>query len=812
VDDASIDAVTVSIVDTATGLSVGGGILSKQASYWSAAISLTATGLFELRAEARRGGIVKWRGAVQQDLTGATMISIPVVAATDASISIYSGVGFVDTAGQLRVWGKNYYGYLGTGNGIDVWSPVAIGSTVYSKASFGEAHSLLLAADGSIWAMGSGTAGELGNGGTSDKLVPTKIGTDTWIDIAAGTYFSVAVRSDGTLWAWGSASGYKLGNGTTSPQQNSPIQIGTSVSLRSGEKFSRVAAGASHAFALTNQGRLYTWGTGYYGEFGTGSSGTVSTPTLVGTDSDWESVSCGDNDTLARKANGKLYGTGYNYSGELGLGNSASRYSFTLLLSGSAVKAYSVGLSHSLFVKYDGSLWACGNNSFGQVGDGNIQTKVTSPVRIGSDSDWIAVEAGYRTSLALRGSNLPYTWGLNSYGQLGRGTTSYITSPTKIAGSVSSVAHDGKSLFCVKTDGTLWVAGSNVYGQLGLGDTSFRLSLTLAGESARGGLTWTKIRTGNFSGNLFALRSDGVLYGTGYNLDGELGLGTSVNATSLARIGATDTWLDVAAGYDHALGIKSDGSLWAWGKNGYSQLGNGSTSTSTSPIQITVAGVTSWAAVAAGNYCSFARSSDGKIYAWGYCVSNRLGNNVSSGNQTTPVQINSGATWTPSKIFSGGMNGSAIAADNTLYAWGSNAFGAFGTGNSTNLAVPANLLSGGTVLAASFFSGSSSSHSLVAKSDGTLWSTGYNDYGQGGRSSTASSTNVFGQVGSSTAWRAVVAAGFSSEYPDNSPNAGYVSLALDSSGDLYAFGSNSEFQLTSAAPSSGATPQLVTYS
>ena len=95
----------------------------------------------------------------------------------------------------------------------------------------------------------------------------------------------------------------------------------------------------------------------------------------------------------------------------------------------------------------------------------------------------------------------------------------------------------------------LFVTGFNDYGNLGLGDTTSRLSLTSVGTD-----TWSAIAGGRY--HSLALNSDGRLFATGSNDYGQLGLGNTNSRLSFTSVG-TDTWSIIACGTSHSLGIKT---------------------------------------------------------------------------------------------------------------------------------------------------------------------------------------------------------------------------------------------------------------
>src|SRR5207237_805117 len=103
----------------------------------------------------------------------------------------------------------------------------------------------------------------------------------------------------------------------------------------------------------------------------------------------------------------------------------------------SSVIASAAGSVHSLALKNDGTVWSWGGNTNGQVGDGTTNQR-TSPVQVTTLSSVIAIAAGADHSLALKSDGTIWTWGKNSSGQIGDGTTTNRPSPTQVT-SVSTL-------------------------------------------------------------------------------------------------------------------------------------------------------------------------------------------------------------------------------------------------------------------------------------------------------------------------------------------------------------------------------------
>jgi hypothetical protein len=122
----------------------------------------------------------------------------------------------------------------------------------------------------------------------------------------------------------------------------------------------------------------------------------------------------------------------------------------------------------------------------------------------------------------------------------------------------------------MKRDGSVWTWGFNIEGQLGDGTTvsknvPTRITLT---DIAKWPITM-------FSGHNFVLKNDGTLWSWGYNYYGQLGDGTTVDKYVPAKMGTEIDWRDVASGGYHSMAIKNNGSLWSWGNDLFGQLGQG---------------------------------------------------------------------------------------------------------------------------------------------------------------------------------------------------------------------------------------------
>jgi alpha-tubulin suppressor-like RCC1 family protein len=142
-----------------------------------------------------------------------------------------------------------------------------------------------------------------------------QVGTDThWQQVAAGAYHTAAVKNDGTVWAWGAGNYGQLGNGT-GDSSNVPVQVG------SGTNWKQVVAGGRHTVAGQNDGTLWAWGSNGYGQVGDGTIVNKYIPVQVGSDTDWQQFAAGRGHTLAvKRSDSSLWAWGDNSQGQLGDG------------------------------------------------------------------------------------------------------------------------------------------------------------------------------------------------------------------------------------------------------------------------------------------------------------------------------------------------------------------------------------------------------------------------------------------------------------------------------------------------------------
>lgn len=556
----------------------------------------------------------------------------------DCASSSNSTIVALKTNGTLWSWGTAANGTLGNGTTTpNISSPVQVGTlTNWASVSAGSGFVTAVKTDGTLWAWGLGTSGQLGDGTAVSKSSPIQVGTLTnWASVSAGSNFSMAVKTNGTLWAFGGNANGQLGDSTSGIDRSSPVQIGA---LTTWSK--SIASYFPSGYALKTDGTLWSWGTGSFFQLGDGTLLSRSSPVQIGSFggvTTFKLMAGWSQAAVYLLADNTLYGWGGGRPQlNIGLNGIAPRYTT------SNVAEASFGVSHSCFIKSNGTMWGNGLNTSGQLGQNSTSTPLYKvPVQIGALTTWATVSAGTNLSMAVKTDGTLWGWGASINGGLGNGTTTpNISSPVQI-GTLTNwakVSVGSSYVLSIKTNGTLWAWGLNTSGQLGDGTTVDKSSPVQIGTLT----TWAKVSAGtSFS---MAVKTDGTLWAWGLGTSGQLGDGTNVSKSSPVQVGTLTNWLQCSSGQNFALAVKTDGTLWSWGNGGSGQLGDGTTVTKSSPVQIGT--LSNWSqCLASTQSTGYALNTDGNVYAWGSGTNSQLAN----GDQTiasvsSPVLVGSGYT------------------------------------------------------------------------------------------------------------------------------------------------------------------------
>ena len=307
----------------------------------------------------------------------------------------------------------------------------------------GTHFSMALLEDGSVWSWGGNLLGELGVGDSNNRVVPTQIERlDGPKQIVAAVRqlgaATAALYDDGTVYAWG---GILL-----QPPPPNPARIFTRpLELPRIENVERIAISSTTIFAQTTEGRVWRW--------------------------EWKGD---ETDPPTRLSISDVV----YISGPLALTSTGAVHDITrnpppkLFESEGIVKvAGSDQNPHFLALYFDGRVRAWGSNSSGQLGIGPVPLAVTEPRLIPDLFNIVEIVAAHEYSVALDSDGRVWTWGSNTYGQLGNGNKASESSPYLVEGlsDIISISAGWEHTMAMNSVGEMFGWGNNKYGQLASG-------------------------------------------------------------------------------------------------------------------------------------------------------------------------------------------------------------------------------------------------------------------------------------------------------------------------------------------------------
>ncbi|XP_062095114.1 ultraviolet-B receptor UVR8 isoform X1 [Humulus lupulus] len=416
--------------------------------------------------------------AAPSEVTGSIRRVLLISAGASHSVALLSG-------DVVCSWGRGEDGQLGHGDAEDRLTPThlsALDGLEISSVTCGADHTTAYSERHmEVYSWGWGDFGRLGHGNSSDLFTPQPIKALHGMritQIACGDSHCLAVTMEGEVQSWGRNQNGQLGLGTTEdslvPQK---IQAFKGISIK------MVAAGAEHTAAITEDGSLYGWGWGRYGNLGLGDRNDRLVPEKVSTVDDEKMimVACGWRHTISVSSSGCLYTYGWSKYGQLGHGDFEDHLAPRKLeaLSGSVVSQISGGWRHTMALTSDGKLYGWGWNKFGQVGAGDIEDHC-SPVQVKfpHEQKVVKISCGWRHTLAVTERQNVFSWGRGTNGQLGHGESVDRNTP-KMVEALSVDGYSGQQIESSKVDpssGKIWVSPSERYAvvpdEKGQGQTS----------------------------------------------------------------------------------------------------------------------------------------------------------------------------------------------------------------------------------------------------------------------------------------------------------------------------------------------------
>ncbi|SHL08072.1 T9SS type A sorting domain-containing protein [Chryseobacterium polytrichastri] len=342
-------------------------------------------------------------------------------------------------------------------------------------------------------------------------------------------------------------------------------------------------------------------------------------------------------------------------------------------------KKFSQGETFSVGLKEDGTLWVWGQNINGILGNGSGTTTILQyPTQIGTDNNWTDISVGRWFILAKKTDNNLYGWGDNQYGNLGNGNNTNQYSPIMISTNVKSFSAGYHHTMIVKNDGTMWGTGYNQSAALGMG-TSVGYYNTWQQESSLA-TNWEKASSGYY--NSFGIKTNGTLWSAGTNVEGQTGTGaTGGVSVNFVQIGTDTNWKDVSCGVYHVLGLKTNNKLFGWGYSANGRLGIVGAGAQYFRTPQAVEAASNYSQIATSWDASAILKNDNTIYAFGINHNGITGGAAADTNNLAPQQVGTSNNWKTLALRVGGFHFGAVQNDTTVWAWGANNLYQLGNGD-----------------------------------------------------------------------------------------------------------------------------------
>ena len=510
-----------------------------------------------------------------------------------------------------------------------------------------------------------------------------KEGAITTPQIEVGEGFEAVLKEDGTVWISGRNDVGICAQGDTT-NRTKPVQVKIDANTYLTNVI-KISAMRSMVMALTKDGEVYTWG--------------------------------------------------YNDTGVLGLGDTTTR-TYATRVKGVGGNGYleniidiSIGHTTSIAVDKNGNVYGWGNGADYEL----MENSTTyTPVKLKSMTDVICASVGYGEVSAIKSNGETWTWGYNGYGAMGYGKEENKSTERCISNEINEINLKGYSGYILKEDGTIWSSGLNNYGQLGLGDTTNRTTFTQIKDKEGNAYKAKTIKAGVRS--LQFIGEDGKVYVTGYNGYGQVGDKTTTSAvypkvmvnadgtevTDAIAIAPGTCYVD-SAPRNHAI-LRKDGSIWIIGQNSYGQFGNGTT---TNANYFTQTGETEVLLNKRNEYIKIGEKLDIDVLS------------ESSFKAFIPDKTNqSDWTWTSSNEDVATVDDQGIVTGKEI---GYTTITGYNSKTETKAKAIVNVYRNkeGAITKPQIEVGPD--YSVILKEDGTVWTTGRNNYGQLGNGTTTNS-------------------------------------------------------------------------
>ena len=349
--------------------------------------------------------------------------------------------------------------------------------------------------------------------------------------IAAGADHTCAITNDNAVWCWGSNASRQLGvsAASVSTWTSAPVR---SMALPNARIPVEVVAGSHHTCVRASDGTVWCWGVNGFGQLGNGGGGTSAIPQQAQLPALAAHLAAGGASTCAVLVDDSLHCWGANDVGQVGIGSTVSPQTtpqhIAMVPSTFAVRDIDIGDVHVCAASITGAMWCWGLAADGRLGSSSQSDAwlPRSTASLGGAASVVA--AGQAHSCVVLQTSTLKCFGSNSSGQLGQNisTTSNDTPTAVVFGENVDAVSAGSDFTCgLSSTGSVKCFGSNHKGQLANGTTSFTPRPEAQGVTGVGVDRVVALVAGDL--HACAVISTGAVMCWGSNEYGQVGVDTS---------------------------------------------------------------------------------------------------------------------------------------------------------------------------------------------------------------------------------------------------------------------------------------------
>ena len=404
-------------------------------------------------------------------------------------------------------------------------------------------------------------------------------------------------------------------------------------------KIIQVIACDQFAICLGNNGQLFSFGRGDFGQLGLGELKTSLTPKLIKGDLFGKRIvsviSC-RNHSICIGVNGEVYSFGWGEYGQLGHSDTQNQ-DIPKLIAGEfqtkRIVAASCCSFHTICLTSKGQLFSFGDTRNAVLGlDPPLVAEQTTPKLIKGDligKRIIQVSTCYYHSVCLSSKGEVFSFG---DGSNGHGNTENQSTPKQVKGvlmgvKIVHVTASSDLTFCIAENGQMFSFGLGTNFQLGHGNNRNQLTPKCIQRNLLG-KTIIKVSCSDI--HTICLTSDGHVFSFGKGEYGQLGHGDKKDQSTPKLIKGElfgEKMVQVSTSLFHTICLSSHGKLFSFGNGSFGRIGLGESLTTTlTPTEIKgdlqgkrVVQVSITA------YYSICLTCDGKVYSFGHGYNGNLG-------------------------------------------------------------------------------------------------------------------------------------------------------------------------------------------